>query len=271
MMAQDSPSDAIERIGVGIAKLKDKFPELRQFSVSQNVHSERWAIDYAYHTHTARNRAGWAGGVPNPDDDGVWFFIDFHRPDSQLQIDSQPVVPPYCLGDKLVMFLILEGKKTGPVGDAVWQVVEQQGVKYCPRGVGAPKFNPSDAIQGIGAEIAKFKDKFPQLRQFSVSQHVHSDRWTIEYDYHTHDPSHVDGVSVLVPEPDADGIWLYIDFHGPDSTLKIDDPNHVPFSCFGDQRVVILILEGKKTKSAHETVDYFLDHQGVKDCPEVSH
>jgi Calcium/calmodulin dependent protein kinase II association domain len=55
------------------------------------------------------------GGVPNPDADGVWFFIDFHRPDSQLQIDSQAVVPPYCFGDKLVLFVILEGKKTKSV------------------------------------------------------------------------------------------------------------------------------------------------------------
>lgn len=271
IVAQESPSDVMRRIGAGIAKLKDKYPQLKNFSVSQNVNAERWVIDYEYHTHAPRGRARWAGAVPNPDADGVWFFIDFHRPDSRRQIDTQPVVPPYCFGDKLVLFLISEGEKTKSVADAVWQVLKQQGVKYCPEGLAAAELKPSDAIQTIGAQIAKLKVKFPQLREFSVAQHVHSDRLTIEYDYHTHGGGHVDGISTLVPDPYDDGIWLYIDFRGPDSTLHIDDPNHVPFYCLGDQRVSVLILNGRKTKSVSETVGYFLEQQGVKDCPEHSH
>lgn len=200
-MAEDTSSDVMQRIGAGIAKLKDKFPQLRDFSVAHNVNAERWVIDYEYHTHAPRDRAGWACGVPNPDADGVWFFIDFHRPDSQRQIDTQPVVPPYCFGDKLVLFLILEGKKTKSVADAVWRVIERQGVKYCPEGVTAVEVKPSEAIQTIGADIAKLKAKFPQLRQFSVSQHLHSDRLTIEYDYHTHGGGHVDGISAWFPIP----------------------------------------------------------------------
>jgi hypothetical protein len=269
IMAEDSPSDTIQRIGAGIAQLKDQFPQLRNFSVSEHVHPERLAIEYGYHTHAARNMAGWAGGVPNPDADGVWFSIDFHSPDSLLELDWQPGVPSDCFGDKLVLFLVLEGEKTKSVEAAVWQLLWQQGVKRCPEAVAGAKVKPSVAVQRIGAEIAKLKGKYPQFRQFSVAQNVHSDRLTIEYDYHTHDGRHVGGISALVPDPDDDGVWLYIDFRGPDSSLH-GDPNGVPVACLGAQRVSVLILDGKKTKSVSETVWHFLDQQGVKDCPEHS-
>jgi hypothetical protein len=271
IMAEDSPSDAIERIGAGIANLRAEFPQLNSFSVSQHVHAERWEIEYGYHTHRVWNRAGWVGGVPNPDDDGVWFFIDFHRPDSQRQIDRQPVVPPYCFGEEQVLFLILQGKNTKSVADAVWQVLEQQGVKYCPEGVVAAEVKPSDAIERVGADIAKFKGKFPQLGQFSISQHVHPERLTIEYDYRTHDPRPMDGLSAPVPEPYDDGVWLYISFQEPDPALPVNRVNNpVRLYCFGEKHVFVVILQGKKNQSVLETVGYFLEQQGVKDCPAAS-
>src|SRR5437016_7607018 len=85
--------DAIQAIGKDIARLKHKFPQLGEFSVSQHVHPDRLTIDYAYRTHRAEHRGGWTAGVPNPNDDGVWFFIDFHAPDSTAEIHTQPAQP----------------------------------------------------------------------------------------------------------------------------------------------------------------------------------
>src|SRR5215471_15920761 len=41
-------------------------------------------------------------------------------------------------------------------------------------------------INAIGQDIAKLKAKFPQLREFSVSKNVLSQRLIIRYEYHTH-------------------------------------------------------------------------------------
>jgi hypothetical protein len=72
-------------------------------------------------------------GVPNPDD-GVWFFIDFHTPDSAAQIDTQPSQPPIrsCFGDKRLTFLIWEGKNTKSIGSTLWKILGRHGVKHCP-------------------------------------------------------------------------------------------------------------------------------------------
>src|SRR6266704_5729830 len=119
--AEARPSDVIQAIGGDIAKLKDKFPQLGQFSVARHVYSGRLTIDYSYHTHRAQHHGGWTAGVPNPDDDGVWFFIDFHAPDSTAQIHTQPlqVAPGFCFGGKVLTFLILEGKGTKSVNGAL--------------------------------------------------------------------------------------------------------------------------------------------------------
>jgi hypothetical protein len=69
--------------------------------------------------------------VPNPNDDGVWFYIDFHDPHSTRQIHTQPMIAKYCLGDQRLSFLILEGKKSKPVGGNIWQILQQHGVEPC--------------------------------------------------------------------------------------------------------------------------------------------
>src|SRR5882724_6746300 len=130
--AEARPADVIQAIGGDIAKLKDKFPQLGQFSVARHVYSDRLTIDYGYHTHRVQHHGGWTAGVPNPDDDGVWFFIDFHAPDSTAQIHTQPAQPfQSCFGDKRLAFLILEGKNTKSVNGALWKILTKHGVKPC--------------------------------------------------------------------------------------------------------------------------------------------
>jgi hypothetical protein len=119
----------LQSVAQDIADLKRDFPQLQDFSPAVNGAS----INYGYHTHKAEHRGGWTAQVPNPDDDGVWFYIDVHAPDSTAQIHTQPITLPLCLGEKRVSFLILEGKNTKPVGGAIFSVLASHGVQKCSK------------------------------------------------------------------------------------------------------------------------------------------
>src|SRR5881296_3429102 len=101
---------SIEGIARDIAGLKESYPQLKDFSVAEHLHTDRHEIWYSYHTHKPVGRGGWTSGVPNPDEDGIWFYIDFHDPRSAAQIHTQPAVASqYCVGDMRLSFLSLEG------------------------------------------------------------------------------------------------------------------------------------------------------------------
>ena len=132
--AQQNPDypKVLRAIANDIAALRGQFPQLKDFSSESTINPENMAIDYAYHTHRARHRGGWSSGVPNPDPDGVWFYINFHSPDSIAQIDTQPTTLHWhCLGEKRVTFLILEGEKSKPLAGEIWSILQKRGVKPC--------------------------------------------------------------------------------------------------------------------------------------------
>ena len=143
LQADACPPDAatLVSIATGIEQLRGDHPQLEAFSAATNVDADALRIDYAHRTHRATHAGGWTAGVPNPDDDGLWFHLDFHEPDSTAQVHTQPMTgPPQCLGDRRVSFLILEGAKTRPVGAAIWQVLRRHGVVECatPESPGNP-------------------------------------------------------------------------------------------------------------------------------------
>jgi len=127
-----SHADAIRAIAKDIAALKGTHPQLVDFDVEKHCHPDRLVIDYDYHTHPPRHRGGWTAGVPNPDPDGVWFYIDFHDPDSMAQIHTQPVVPERRRGDKRVMFLMLQGEKTKSLSGPIEEILARHGVTGPP-------------------------------------------------------------------------------------------------------------------------------------------
>jgi hypothetical protein len=133
--AQQNPDypKVLRAIADDIASLHNKFPQLKDFSPESNIQLENLAIDYSYHTHRAQHRGGWTAGVPNPDPDGVWFYINFHSPDSTAQIDTQPVTSPErsCLGEKRITFLILEGPESKPFAGEIWSILKKRGVRPC--------------------------------------------------------------------------------------------------------------------------------------------
>jgi hypothetical protein len=125
---------AITRIAGGIAELKGTYPQLQDFSAAGNLRAALQRITYGFRTHEPPKTGGWTSGVPNPDDDGIWFFIDFHDPDSKAEVHTQPVTgPPMCIGARHVSFLSLEGTATKRAYGAIWTVLRAQGVKECPR------------------------------------------------------------------------------------------------------------------------------------------
>jgi len=121
----------IDNIGQDIAELKSAFPQLSDFSADKNVHAEQLQITYQYNTHKARHYGGWTAGVPNPDSDGIWFYLDIHDAASNAQIHTQPVTLPICLDNKRVSFLILEGDETKSIQASIWGILKNHGIKPC--------------------------------------------------------------------------------------------------------------------------------------------
>lgn len=123
---------SIEGIARDISGLKERYPQLKEFSVAEHLRADRYQISYGYRTHKAQGRGGWTSGVPNPDEDGIWFYIDFHDPASTAQIHTQPATTvPYCVGDMRLSFLSLEGAKTQSTQGAIWQILKKHGAAEC--------------------------------------------------------------------------------------------------------------------------------------------
>jgi hypothetical protein len=120
-------ADALCAIARDIAAKKREFPQLRDFSARRHCDRDALKISYGFHTHRGSG-GGWAGGVPNPDPDGVWFFIDFHDPASMRQIHTQPVVPRRSFGRWSVMFLILEGDDTQELATTLEAILREHGI-----------------------------------------------------------------------------------------------------------------------------------------------
>ncbi len=118
----------IKNVAEDIAMLKETYPQLKAFSPDKHVVIENLMIDYSYHTHEPERTGGWTSGVPNPDPDGVWFYIDLHDKHSMAQIHTQPITETsYTYGDKSICFLILEGSETKSVSGELASILKRNG------------------------------------------------------------------------------------------------------------------------------------------------
>jgi hypothetical protein len=151
-------AEALMSIARDIEQLRGEYPPLEGFSAAKHVDTHGLRIDYHYRTHAPTQAGGWTAGVPNPDDDGLWFHIDFHAWDSTSQLHTQPMTgPPLCLGDKRVSFLILEGKRTRPVSPAIWPVLRRHGVEDCWMPAPATGANTLEGLPPpVGAALIAF-------------------------------------------------------------------------------------------------------------------
>jgi hypothetical protein len=132
LAAEPDYAGILSAIAQDITALKRDHPQLAGFSSAANLDAARLAITYGYRTHRVSGGGGWTAGVPNPDADGIWFYIDLHDPNSNLQIHTQPADPlPSCIGEKRVSFLILEGTKASKVGGAIGAILQRHGARPC--------------------------------------------------------------------------------------------------------------------------------------------
>ncbi len=121
-------SEIVKNIGNEISALQKNYPQLVDFSPAKHVQLKSLEISYEYKTHEPARAGGWTSGVPNPDPDGIWFYIDFHDPQSTAQIHTQPIVTKGIIGKKEVMFLILEGDNTKRLHGKIWEILKKNGV-----------------------------------------------------------------------------------------------------------------------------------------------
>lgn len=120
-------------IAMDIERLKSAYPQLAGFNRATHLHLDKQSISYGYHTHRSKRRGGWTAAVPNPNPDGIWFYIDVHDPASTRQIHTQPVVERLFFEDQHVTFLILEGKNTTRVAAKLRAILLARGVRTRPR------------------------------------------------------------------------------------------------------------------------------------------
>jgi hypothetical protein len=132
--AERDYSGIMKSIAGDIEKLKLQYPQLKDFSVSNNLNLRDLAIVYAYHTRSPEKTGGWTSGVPHPNEDGVWFYFDLHDPNSTAEVHTQPMVTvPMCLGSKNLSFLSLEGSHTTSIDGAIWKILRSYGARECDR------------------------------------------------------------------------------------------------------------------------------------------
>lgn len=132
--AELSYPETLKNIASDIEKLKSQYPQLNDFSINKNLNIEELSIDYEYHTHEPEKTGGWSSGVPHPNDDGVWFYIDIHDPSSTREIHTQPMMTaPMCFNDKKISMLILEGAQTKSINGEIWKILRSYGIKEYER------------------------------------------------------------------------------------------------------------------------------------------
>ncbi len=125
----NSTTNALLAIARDVARLGDTYPQLKAFSVTNHLEMSELRISYAFNTHKPHREGGWTSGVPNPDKDGIWFYIDFHDPKSKTEIHTQPAtLRRQFFADKAVTFLILEGPETKSVEGEIWKILYHHGV-----------------------------------------------------------------------------------------------------------------------------------------------
>ena len=122
-----------EDIAKDIELLKKEFPQLKEFEVSKNLDKQSCKIRYEYKCHEPSHRGGWTSGVPEPDPEGIWFYIgiwDKNNPsENSSQINTQPVMPLLYIENRRVTYLMLQGKNTNPVDTKIFEILKKYGAK----------------------------------------------------------------------------------------------------------------------------------------------
>ena len=117
-------------IAADLETLRPQFPALVEYRADTAQQRPCW-ISYGWHTHRSTSTGGWTAGVPNPDRDGVWFYIGIYDPkgpEASAQINTQPMTPNWWIGDRKVMYLVLAGDGVHGLEERVMAVLTKHGL-----------------------------------------------------------------------------------------------------------------------------------------------
>jgi len=144
-------SEICPGIARDIERLKGRFPQLAAFSAATALHSAD-VIEYSYKVHDPPRSPGWRGGFPDPDADGIAFYFhlwDDRDPSAGGQVDTQPVMPFWYIGNRRVTFLILEGTSVAPVEQSLVDIFRKHGMTSGPRLVTLSNIPRSGEIRDV--------------------------------------------------------------------------------------------------------------------------
>jgi hypothetical protein len=122
-------------------------------------------------------------------------------------------------------------------------------------------------LRAIAADIEALKNEYPQLEEFSVERHFNAPHLHITYDYRVGPPPRTGGWTAGVPSPKDDGLTLYIDLHDPKSEQQVHTQPMVPRFRFRDRAVMLLMIEGKNTKSLRRALAGIFEDHDVQSVP----
>jgi hypothetical protein len=116
-------------------------------------------------------------------------------------------------------------------------------------------------LRAIAQDIEALKPDYPQLAEFSVARNFNAPHLHITYDYRVNPPTRTGGWGGAAWLPKEDGITLHIDLHDPKSEQQLHRQPVVPLFRFRDKAVMLLMVEGKATKSLEPAIArIFKDH-----------
>jgi hypothetical protein len=117
-------------IAKDIAALGKDYPQLASFD-ARKAESD-CHVDYEHRCGPPQGRGGWSAAVPKPEPDGIWLHIRLWDPndpeEATAQINTQPVMPNWWIGERRVTFLMREGEQTKSCAEAVMRVLERHGM-----------------------------------------------------------------------------------------------------------------------------------------------
>ena len=119
------------KIAEDIERIAPRYPQLASFTTARAL-VRPCTIDYEFHTHEPQTAGGWSSAVPAPDRDGIWFYIGvwdpLDRSEAQSQINTQPVMPHWQIGERRVTFLVRDGDPSGRAAEALHAVLKRHGM-----------------------------------------------------------------------------------------------------------------------------------------------
>jgi hypothetical protein len=124
-----------------------------------------------------------------------------------------------------------------------------------------------ETLRAIAEGLEALKPEYPQLAEFSAERHFNAAHLHITYEYRVGPRQRTGGWSAGMSSPKDDGVVLYIDLHDPKSTQQVHTQPRVPLFRFRDQAVMLLLLEGKATKSLQRAIVRIFEARGVTSVP----